>query len=106
MSIAAMPARWRALVSELNGGRIPDGTPGIRDVNAPCDHFEPAGEPFEHANGSGSCMTDGHYICSECVHIEIKTLRRRQDRCEECGSKDIDKDGNCHACVTTDGGSP
>jgi len=53
MDYTAIPAPWRALVSELNGGRIPDGEPGIRDVDAPCSDFTP-GEP-----GGGRCSTDG-----------------------------------------------
>jgi hypothetical protein len=35
------------------------GAPGLRDVDAPCPDFEP-GTP------SGSCETDGHYLCWEC----------------------------------------
>lgn len=39
---------------------IPDGTPGMRDVNSPCEYFQP-GEP------SGlTCEGDGHYLCNEC----------------------------------------
>lgn len=30
------PAPWRGLLAELNG-RAPDGAPGVRDVDAPCD---------------------------------------------------------------------
>ncbi len=43
---------------------VPAGTPGIRDVDHPCDVFEP-GVP----NGTGSCQSDGHYLCQECVHL-------------------------------------
>jgi hypothetical protein len=81
-----VPEPWRALVWEINGNRPFDGTPGIRDVDAPCDAFEPAGEPFEQAKGEGSCDTDGHYICSECVHISLRVLRARRDQCEDCGA--------------------
>jgi hypothetical protein len=42
--------------------RVPDGTAGVRDVDAPCTAFAP-GEP----SGTG-CITDGHYLCRECVH--------------------------------------
>ncbi len=76
-----VPIPWRALISEVNGGRIPDGEPGVRDVDAPCDVFEP-GE-----SGHGPCETDGHYLCVECVHIDLATLRRRRDQCEDCGAK-------------------
>lgn len=97
MSYADVPAPWRALVSELNGGRIPDGEPGIRDVDAPCEAFRPAGDPFEAADGSGTCETDGHHICSECVHIERATLRRRRGQCETTGMSYATCD--CRDCV-------
>jgi DNA-directed RNA polymerase subunit RPC12/RpoP len=78
---------WLPLLAELNGGRIPDGTSGVRDVDAPCEAFKPHGAPWERAPGDGSCDTDGHYICAECVHISQREARRRQDLCEECGAK-------------------
>ena len=81
-----VPPVWRALVNEINGGRIPDGEPGIRDIDAPCESFEPAGAPNQFAEGNGTCETDGHYICSECVHIAGHTLRERRDQCVECGA--------------------
>ena len=92
IAAALIPRLWRALVDEINGGRIPsydripDGEPGIRDVDARCDAFEPVGAPYEIAKGNGNCQTDGHYLCVECVHIELGTLRRRRDQCEECGA--------------------
>lgn len=75
-----IPTPWVALFHEINGGRIPDGEPGIRDVDAPCEAFQ-LGEPR-----GGTCETDGHYICAECVEISPKVLRRRRDLCEECGT--------------------
>lgn len=87
MNLVDIPAPWRALVSEINGGRTPDGEPGIRDVDAPCSGFIPSGKPWEDADGSGSCETDGHYLCRECWHISGRALRRRQDRCEDCDTK-------------------
>jgi hypothetical protein len=41
------------------GARMPDGTTGVRDVDAPCEAFRP-GTP------AGHCDTDGHYLCAEC----------------------------------------
>lgn len=101
----AVPPAWRSLVASL-GGRIPDGTDGIRDVDAPCEAFKPAGAPYERAKGTGSCETDGHYICVECVEIKLETLRRRQDQCEECGASLV-KVGyleQCPACCDLPGG--
>jgi len=83
----AVPPVWRALVSEINGGRVLDGEPGIRDIDAPCEAFEPAGKPFQLAAGTGTCETDGHHMCVECVHITLETLRARRDLCVECGAK-------------------
>lgn len=79
----AVPAPWRTLVAFVNegsGSRIPDGTPGIRDVDAPCEAFEPAGEPWVRAAGNGDCDTDGHYICRECVHISRNAVEERDAR--------------------------
>jgi len=85
----AVPPVWRGIVALLGGGgHIPDGEPGIRDVDAPCEGFQPAGKPHEYAAGKvGGCETDGHYICAECVEIDLATLRRRRDLCEDCGAK-------------------
>lgn len=93
----AVPPIWRALVSEINGGRIPDGEPGIRDVDAPCDDFVPAGKPWQDAAGDGACDTDGHYVCRECVHISQRELRRRRDQCEDSGGP-LTPGDVCRAC--------
>jgi hypothetical protein len=43
--------------------RLPDGTPGVRDVDAPCEDYQPgASGPPQSAN----CESDGHYLCHEC----------------------------------------
>lgn len=52
------------MILEHDGrGRIPNGTPFVRDPDHPCYVFDP-GEP------AGDCMTDGHYICAECRHLD------------------------------------
>jgi hypothetical protein len=52
------------------------GRAGDRDPDAPCDEFTP-GEP------SGSCKTDGHYLCHECEHCELcEGCRQIEARCE------------------------
>jgi len=48
----------------LNQYDAPDGTPGVRDRDAPCELFQP-GTPA----GDGSCLGDGHYLCHECEHM-------------------------------------
>ena len=82
-TLRAVPEAWRALYAELNGGRVPDGTPGIRDQDAPCEHYD-----LDGSLGAvfSDCETDGHYLCEECVHISARALRRRRDQCEDCGT--------------------
>jgi hypothetical protein len=46
--------------------RRPDGTPGLRDEDAPCTFFDP-GETVP----TNTCMTDGHYLCQECRHRKV-----------------------------------
>jgi hypothetical protein len=45
-----------------------------RDLDLPCPSrdFEP-GEP------QGRCMTDGHYMCRECVHADPEALAERDE---------------------------
>lgn len=38
------------------------GRPGVRSTHAPCSEYSP-GTP------SGTCETDGHYLCIECKHL-------------------------------------
>lgn len=45
--------------------RIPDGTPHIRDIDDPCEEFEP-GEREQFPQ----CQSDGHYLCKECRHYK------------------------------------
>lgn len=84
----AAPPVWRALLAELDGRPL-DGTPFVRDVDAICDVYEPI-EIAMHEDGNGTCETDGHYLCAEgtsvCKHISEGALRRRRDRCEDCGT--------------------
>lgn len=64
-----LPPAWAALVAEVNGRPL-DGTPGIRDINAPCELFD-GKEP----DGSGTCWSDGHYLCRECSHLSRESSR-------------------------------
>lgn len=96
--MSAIPATWLPLWFELNGRPL-DGTPGVRDIDAPCEAFQPAGAPFEYASGVvGGCETDGHYICSECVEIDLRVLRRRRDQCEDCGAPLAPRAGISECC--------
>jgi hypothetical protein len=61
---AVLAAGWRWLTKPR--GRIPDGTPGIRDVDHPCEMFEPG-----HGCWLNDCQGDGHYLCQECGNRKI-----------------------------------
>lgn len=52
----------------------PDGLPGHRDPDSPCRAFWPVGKP----SGTGSCQTDGHYLCVECEEISQESLEERE----------------------------
>lgn len=71
---------WHELVENVNG-RTVFGQDGVRDPDAPCDGFK-NGKP-----GDGTCETDGHYLCMECVEMSLGAPRRRRDECEDCGTK-------------------
>lgn len=78
-------------IARVRFGDAPeDAFSRVRDVDAPCSTFSPVekGRP----DGSGTCETDGHYLCSECKEIKLAVLRRRHDECEECGAK-LEKPG-------------
>lgn len=42
------------------------GEPGVRDTGAPC-------EMFQYGPPTGDCETDGHYMCAECKHLDLKS---------------------------------
>jgi len=91
---------WNQLVASVNGTTT-IGTIGVRDPDYPCEGFNPVGAAFRQVTESdlcswSRCETDGHYMCTECTEISIDELRRRQCRCEECGS-DLERDV-CLAC--------
>ena len=50
----------------------PDGVPGRRSPDAPCNAYEPR---KKRLGDWDDCMTDGHYLCHECCHrSETKPL--------------------------------
>ena len=53
----------------LNGypPRIPVG---VRDPDYPCAEFDGKGY-----NGRGDCMSDGHYMCTECSELSPDAYR-------------------------------
>jgi hypothetical protein len=45
-----------------------------RDEDAPCPSRE-----FEPGHPAGRCDTDGHYMCTECVHASVQALADRYE---------------------------
>lgn len=72
--------RWYALVSELNGRPLV-GTPGIRDVDHPCEEYDGKGY-----DGRGRCDSDGHYECVNCSHLRARRAAVHSGRRGTAGS--------------------
>lgn len=49
------------------------GTVGVRDPDGICEAFD--GRGFD---GSGRCMSDGHYLCAECSQLSPNAERFEQ----------------------------
>jgi hypothetical protein len=62
-------AAWSALVDEVNG-RTSLGQPGVRDPEGICEAFDGLGY-----DGSGTCKSDGHYMCAECSLLSPEASR-------------------------------
>jgi len=65
-----LPPKWEALYREVN--RLPGilGAPGVRDPDGVCEGFD--GNGFD---GTGRCMSDGHYLCVECSELSPEAPR-------------------------------
>lgn len=55
---------WQTLVAFVNSKPGPFGAPGIRDPEYPCEEFD--GRNYD---GTGSCKSDGHYLCKGCSKL-------------------------------------
>lgn len=66
--------RWNELHAFVNG-RTTFGQVGVRDPENPCDEFDAGGY-----SGRGRCMSDGHYMCTECSELSPDAPRFTQDR--------------------------
>jgi len=62
--------QWDDLVRFVNNAPPRYGAPGIRDPEHRCELFD--GEGYE---GQGNCLSDGHYLCTECSHLSPKAPR-------------------------------
>jgi hypothetical protein len=64
MASSDVAIRWEALLRFVNGKPPMMGTVGVRDPDHPCEEFD-----GQHYDGTGDCMSDGHYMCTECSHL-------------------------------------
>lgn len=55
--------RWAELVAGVNG-RTLFGQAGVRDPDNQCSEYDGLGY-----DGSGSCLSDGHYECQNCSKL-------------------------------------
>lgn len=60
---------WAELVANVNG-RSFLGQVGVRDPDGPCEVFDGRGY-----DGSGKCMSDGHWLCAECSELSPEAPR-------------------------------
>lgn len=51
--------------------RIPDGVPGIRDIENPCHCYSPAARLHVLGANAMGCQGDGHYLCRECRWLAL-----------------------------------
>jgi len=65
-----LPPAWDELYRHVNGRPGLFGTPGVRDPDYPCEAFD--GERYD---GRGDCMSDGHYMCTECSRLSPEAYR-------------------------------
>lgn len=72
--ISTWPVGFRKLYLEVNCiayvGRV-----GERDPENPCGEFDDAGY-----DGTGDCMSDGHYVCTDCSKLSPEAPRFNQSR--------------------------
>jgi hypothetical protein len=72
---------WRLLEAEVNGRQVV-GMPGVRDPEHPCEEYVPTEDAdllglWITAEGSGSCDSDGHYLCGGCRQLSERGLQER-----------------------------
>lgn len=60
---------WNELVKNING-RTSLHQVGVRDPENVCASFDGLGY-----DGSGKCLSDGHYICTGCSQLSPKAPR-------------------------------
>lgn len=66
---APLPLAWRELEANAND-RSFFGQTGVRDPDNVCEAFD--GRDYD---GSGDCLSDGHYLCLECSRLSPEAPR-------------------------------
>jgi len=69
-----LPPKWDALYRAINSLPSRFGTVGVRDPDNVCESYDGLGY-----NGRGHCMSDGHYMCTECSELSPKAPRFTND---------------------------
>jgi hypothetical protein len=65
-----LPLAWEVLRRAVNSEPPLVGTAGVRDPESVCEAFD--GEGYD---GRGRCMSDGHYLCTECSDLSPDAYR-------------------------------
>jgi hypothetical protein len=65
-----LPLAWEVLRRAVNSEPPLVGTVGVRDPESVCEAFD--GEGYD---GRGRCMSDGHYLCTECSELSPDAYR-------------------------------
>lgn len=62
--------RWESLLRFVNSELPMFGSVGVRDPDSPCEVYDGRGY-----DGSGRCLSDGHYECVNCSHLAPNSPR-------------------------------
>lgn len=65
-----LPLAWEVLRRHVNDEPPMLGTVGVRDPDDLCEGFD-----AKHYDGRGHCMSDGHYLCTECSELSPEAPR-------------------------------
>lgn len=60
------------------------GVKGKRSSDYPCEGYEPTPNAtfiglYVTAPGNGSCDSDGHYLCNDCIHLSRRAYEEKTE---------------------------
>lgn len=61
---------WKSLVAFVNNKPTLFGMVGVRDPDYPCEEYD-----AKNYDGTGDCLSDGHYECVNCSKLSPKAHR-------------------------------